>query len=119
MIGMTADEREAILQRRDELLSYGLPDTRQISEPELTHEQLLQEALAQPLETRNQRDARELEEQQERRAMERDRRRAAEAEIIRKASTMDAATQAGWDAWLKAQEGHGDETLSRSSGPAE
>ena len=72
-------------------------------------EEILQQALAQPLETRNQRDRRELEEHQERRAMQRDRLRDNEARFVRRAAAMDAATQAGWDSWLK---GHVDRALA-------
>jgi hypothetical protein len=61
----------------------------------------LEETLAQPSETRNQRARREIAERSARSAVERKNR---EAEIARKtaaSSTMDPDTQAKWDAWLQ------------------
>ena len=80
----------------------------EISAPETDYEwpsreEILQQALAQPLETRNQRDAREIEQQQERRAMQRRRLRDNEAEIVRRTGAMDAVTQAGWETWLRSR----------------
>jgi hypothetical protein len=83
------EEREAILQQSFETLER------------------LDETLAQPaqkgqLEDRLERWKREGDEIEERRAAQRDRRLGAKTKAVRKASTMDAETQAKWDAWLKA-----------------
>lgn len=97
----SSEQRASILAQSRELLSYAVPDARQISEPELTHDEILQEALAQPVETSDERYRRLATERQERRAMQRERLRDNEQRFIRRAAAMDAATQAGWENWLR------------------
>src|SRR5689334_5143041 len=60
------EEKRATLERSRILNGVGA-DAREISEPEPTREELLRQALARPYETRNERDRREITEQEERR----------------------------------------------------
>ena len=101
MARFSDEERAAILERSLELLTHDVRGQEITSSPEPTHEEILQQALAQPVETTNERHRRELTEKAERRAMERDKRRDNEAQFVRRAAAMDAATQAGWENWLR------------------
>lgn len=78
------DEARSILER-EELLNNDATRSNaatEIAEPELTREQILQEASARPMETRNQRDRREIEERNALWAAERALRETAKAETM-------------------------------------
>jgi hypothetical protein len=100
MATFTPEQAEAIIAE-----SFALLERRRgqeiTSTPEPTHEEIRQ-ALAEPCETSSERHRRKATERQEHRMMERDRRRDDEANTVRTTSTMDAASQASWDAWALA-----------------
>ena len=101
MSKFTVEEIDAILARSAELLSYDLPDAAPIAEPEpLTHDQIVQRAMAEPLETRNQRVTRELAERDALLVVER-----AENGIVHKTYTPPPAanttTDDAWNVWVK------------------